>query len=142
MRIEWIATCERVEKSPAGETTLQNVGFETVTVAAFPGEAALIIVMAFRCLYQEAGESTAHTLAVSVLRPDMSMIDRPLRLRLTQGQRSPSHPPGFEGHTLQELPLAFDAVEPGTYTVCVSLDDGEPCTLPIIVRLPGGNTAP
>jgi hypothetical protein len=134
VRLEWMMFCRYIETTDAG-TTIVGAGIDGFQVPDVPARivahAAFLLAASYYEL--EAGEVP---MSIRVLAPDMSEASIEKGLLRLEGAADPNFPPGAEGKRILAWDVEWDAVEHGSYTVEMSLGDGEPLTQTFYVVRP------
>ena len=142
MNIDWAVAC-RYAESDGTVATLVGAGIDVVFLPEFPAPVGLMMAVRLAAPPDELAPGQVHQLRCRVLDPNNQPVNAPdgtevPTLEVGIGSQVPVQQivPGWLVNPLVAFGAQWWATEPGTYTVQVWINDGEPHLSPYHVVHP------
>lgn len=130
MRIAFAIAARHAEPLADGTLVALGLGSDVLHAPGFPVSASVTLVVCMKASHVEPEE---HTLALGVLGPSFDPVMEPMEapVVITPGVMTPD---GWEVGRVISVVVAFDAAEPGIYSIELTPDGGTPTSVPIIIN--------
>lgn len=139
MNIEWVVICRYAEVD-GGRATIVGAGTDVIFANELPGPVGIMAAARLAAAPEELEPGNSYTLAARMLRPDgdpatLASGDEmpPLTVQIESSEPVRQLVPGWLVNPMVAFRLEWWATDPGTYSLELSIDDGEALLTPVHV---------
>lgn len=137
MRVEWALACRDIGETDDGHQALVGPGLDTTILDKVGDAVRLDVAVCLVGRYDESLTPSARPLHLEVTGPSLQIVHEVVwQLPVEMATPQMFHP-GWEGRSVQPVPVVFLAPEPGPYLLRFDFDGTEAVTLALMVEIIG-----